>query len=128
MAKRHNTKAIAQLERLVGCEWAWVLLLMPADGSVALGDLEARVEDCRRRNVRRTKVSYEDCVQRVSSVLRELRFTRRQSCLSAVFACLSSRSDSDRVAQVLRACEGASGGTIEEERNANSGRLIEAKT
>jgi hypothetical protein len=123
---KHNSRAIAKLERLVGCEWAWVLAFMASGGPAALNDVETMINECRERGVRRMKVSYDVCVERASSVLKELHFSRKQACFSAVFACMNSRSDGVRVTQVLRACESASGGTIEEE-NANSGRLIEAK-
>ena len=127
MAKRVN-RAIAKLERLVGCEWAWVLAFMADGGPAALNDIEAMINDCRERGVRRGGVSYDDCVERVSSVLRELRFTRRQACLSAVFACLSTRSDGVKVAQVLRACEGMSGEAVAEEGEAEGAEeLAEAK-
>jgi len=111
MAKRAN-RAIAKLERLVGCEWAWVLALMADGGPDALNDVEAMINECRERGTRRMKVSYDVCVERASSVLRELHFSRKQACFSAVFACLNSRSDGVRVTQVLRACEGVSGKAV----------------
>jgi hypothetical protein len=127
MARRIN-RAIAKLERLVGCEWAWVLAFMADGGPFALSDVEAMINECRERGVRRSGVSYDACVERVSSILRELRFTRKQACLSAVFACLSTRSDGVRVTQVLRACEGISGEAVAEEGEAEgTERLAEVK-
>jgi len=127
MAK-HINRVIAKLERLVGCEWAWVLAFMAGGGPSALNEVEAMINDCRERGVRRSGISYDVCVERASSVLRELRFTRRQACLSAVFACLSSRSDGVRVSQVLRACEGVSGeAVVEEEEAEGAERLAEVK-
>ena len=128
MAKRIN-RAIARLERLVGCEWAWVLAFMAGGGPATLSDVDAMINECRERGVRRSGISYDVCVERVSSVLRELRFTRKQACLSAVFACLSTRSDGVRVSQVLRACEDVSGEAIVEEEEAEGAerRLAEVK-
>jgi hypothetical protein len=127
MAKRAD-RVIAELERLVGCEWAWVLSLMAGNGPAVLGDIEARIAECRERGVRRSRVGYDVCVERVSSVLRELHFTRRQACLSAVFACLNSHSDGVRVTQVLRACESVSGEAVVEEGEAEETKeLAEVK-
>jgi len=127
MAKRIN-RAIAKLERLVGCEWAWVLAFMADGGPSALSDVEAMINECRERGVRRSGVSYDACVERASSILRELRFTRKQACLSAVFACLSTRSDGVRVTQVLRACESISGeAEVEEGEAEGTERLAEVK-
>jgi len=125
---KHNSRAIAKLERLVGCEWAWVLAFMASGGPVALNDVEAMINECRERGVRRMKVSYDVCVERASSVLKELHFSRKQACFSAVFACLNSRSDGVRVTQVLRACEGVSGrAVVEEEEVAGPEKLAEVK-
>ena len=127
MAKRVN-RTIAKLERLVGCEWAWVLAFMANGGPASLNDVEAMINECRERGVKRSSISYDICVERVSSVLRELRFTRKQACLSAVFACLSSHSDGVRVSQVLRACEGIGGEAVVEEGEAERAeRLAEVK-
>ncbi len=127
MAKRIN-RTIAKLERLVGCEWAWVLAFMADGGPAALSDVEAMINECRERGVKRSSVSYDVCVERASSVLRELHFTRKQACLSAVFACLSTRSDGVRVTQVLRACEGVSeGAEVEEGEAEGAERLAEVK-
>ena len=126
MAKRAN-RTIAKLERLVGCEWAWVLAFMANGGPSTLNDVEAMISECRTRGISRMKVGYDVCVERVSSVLRELRFTRKQACLSAVFACLSTRSDGVKVTQVLRACEGISGEVVAEEEAEGAEKLAEVK-
>jgi len=123
MAKRVN-RTVAKLERLVGCEWAWVLAFMASGGPATLNDVEAMINECRTRGMSRMKVGYDVCVERVSSVLRELRFTRKQACLSAVFACLSTRSDGVRVTQVLRACEGVSGEAVAEEEEAEGAKKL----
>jgi len=114
MAK-HNNGVIAELERLVGCEWAWILMFMSNSGSALLSDVEAKINECRERNVRRTKVDYDICVQRVSLILKEFHYARKQACLNAVFACLDSRIDNRRVSQVLKDCENARS-TIAEEK------------
>ena len=127
MAKRIN-RNVAKLERLIGCEWAWVLAFMADGGPATLNDIEAMINECRERGVKRGSISYDVCVERVSSILRELRFTRKQACLSAVFACLSTRSDGVRVTQVLRACEGVSGEAVAEEGEAEGAeKLAEVK-
>ncbi|MCG2882631.1 MAG: hypothetical protein L7G97_06860 [Acidilobus sp.] len=123
MAKRIN-RTVAKLERLVGCEWAWVLAFMASSRPATLNDVEAMINECRTRGISRMKVGYDVCVERVSSILRELRFTRKQACLSAVFACLSARSDGVRVTQVLRACEGVSGEAIAEEGEAEGAKKL----
>jgi len=76
MVKRAN-RTVAKLERLVGCEWAWVLAFMADGGPAALNDIEAVINECRERGVKRSGISYDVCVERVSSILRELRFTRK---------------------------------------------------
>ena len=127
MAKRIN-RTVAKLERLVGCEWTWVLAFMADGGPAALNDIEAMINECRERGVKRSGISYDVCVERVSSILRELRFTRKQACLSAVFACLSTHSDGIRVTQVLRACEGLSSeAEVKEEEAEGVEKLAEAK-
>jgi len=127
MAK-HNNGVIAELERLVGCEWAWILMFMSSSGSALLSDVETKINECRERNVRRTKVDYDICVQRVSLILKEFHYTRKQACLNAVFACLDSHLNNGRVSQVLKDCENARSAIAEEnEEIAKSEKLAEAK-
>ena len=126
MAK-HNNGVIAELERLVGCEWAWILMFMSSNGSALLSDVEAKINECRERNIRRTKVDYDICVQRVSLILKEFHYTRKQACLNAVFACLDSHLDNGRVSKVLKDCENARSTIAEEKEDVKSEELAEAK-